>query len=568
MGNLLGSPVTTKETHRGETKAYGDKSPSLKFGLSSMQGWRVHMEDAHIAEGDLYAKLPAPATATSATLSNSNSNLLPIKGHSLFAVYDGHGGTFAAMYAGRNFLRILSKQPKWIEYAQLLKKEEEEEDVSQQKKNENGGMDPKHRELIEAAMRQAFVETDYEIALAIRGSPHPDANEPYHKDAPTHAEGGGGGGDGTDTNNTDASDAPMSTSQDEGDHPDSPSHHHASATMEAASRAAADHVSALDDEGDSGTTACAVLITPTAILCANAGDSRAVYSSKGEAVALSYDHKPDDQPEESRIRAAGGYVAGGRVEGDLAVSRGLGDFRFKEMPTVMRNMDVTGPGGTSSGSDDPAASGGAGEATSSVTSGGGGGDETTMDGDDSAAAASAEQQSSSFKICPPGDQKVSPIPEFIVHPRDNTNDEFVIVACDGIWDVRTNQDCVMEVATMFQEGEKDLGLVSEELLDRCLHLGSKDNMTSIVIQMPGLNLPAADTSKANDNVGVIARRQKREKEAAADEDHHHINMESDDDDDDDDDAMWTQPHGNEELAAVFHEAQQESSGDDDDDDEQ
>ena len=41
-----------------------------------------------------------------------------------------------------------------------------------------------------------------------------------------------------------------------------------------------------------GTTACVVLITPQHIYCANAGDSRAVLCSKGEAKALSEDHKP------------------------------------------------------------------------------------------------------------------------------------------------------------------------------------------------------------------------------------------------------------------------------------
>eukprot|EP00428_Durinskia_dybowskii_P057209 CAMPEP_0170322148 /NCGR_PEP_ID=MMETSP0116_2-20130129/61852_1 /TAXON_ID=400756 /ORGANISM="Durinskia baltica, Strain CSIRO CS-38" /LENGTH=54 /DNA_ID=CAMNT_0010575007 /DNA_START=137 /DNA_END=297 /DNA_ORIENTATION=+ len=48
MGNLLGTPVTEKETHAGRTEEF-------EFGLSSMQGWRVHMEDAHIAEANLYA---------------------------------------------------------------------------------------------------------------------------------------------------------------------------------------------------------------------------------------------------------------------------------------------------------------------------------------------------------------------------------------------------------------------------------------------------------------------------------------------------------------------------------
>jgi hypothetical protein len=49
MGNLLGAPVTEKETHRGVIA--GD----AEYGVSSMQGWRVHMEDAHIAEKEIYA---------------------------------------------------------------------------------------------------------------------------------------------------------------------------------------------------------------------------------------------------------------------------------------------------------------------------------------------------------------------------------------------------------------------------------------------------------------------------------------------------------------------------------
>ena len=63
----------------------------------------------------------------------------------------------------------------------------------------------------------------------------------------------------------------------------------------------------------------------------------------------------------------------------------------------------------------------------------------------------------------PGDQKVSPIPDIIVQHRNPDQDEFIIVACDGIWDVQTNQECVREVQTMFEEGEPDLGLVCEEV---------------------------------------------------------------------------------------------------------
>ena len=68
------------------------------------------------------------------------------------------------------------------------------------------------------------------------------------------------------------------------------------------------------------------------MVCANAGDSRACYSgAEGTPTqALSHDHKPSNQRERRRIERAGGLVAGGRVDGCLAVSRGLGDFKFKQ----------------------------------------------------------------------------------------------------------------------------------------------------------------------------------------------------------------------------------------------
>ena len=51
MGNLLGSPITTKDTHVGHTH-----TSKLAYGISSMQGWRIHMEDAHIAQPFLFAE--------------------------------------------------------------------------------------------------------------------------------------------------------------------------------------------------------------------------------------------------------------------------------------------------------------------------------------------------------------------------------------------------------------------------------------------------------------------------------------------------------------------------------
>ena len=72
-----------------------------------------------------------------------------------------------------------------------------------------------------------------------------------------------------------------------------------------------------------------VLITKTHIYCANAGDSRTVLArSSGPEMCfpLSEDHKPENSGERARIEAAGGFVADNRVNGNLALSRALGDF--------------------------------------------------------------------------------------------------------------------------------------------------------------------------------------------------------------------------------------------------
>jgi serine/threonine protein phosphatase PrpC len=100
------------------------------------------------------------------------------------------------------------------------------------------------------------------------------------------------------------------------------------------------------------------------------------------------------------------------------------------------------------------------------------------------------------------DQKVSPIPDVIVQNRNKELDEFIIVACDGIWDVQSNYEAVKTVADIFAEGESDLGLVAEELLDTCLMMGSKDNMTALILQF--------EAQKIGTGGGVAARRQERE----------------------------------------------------------
>lgn len=94
---------------------------------------------------------------------------------------------------------------------------------------------------------------------------------------------------------------------------------------------------------EDGTTACTcVIIGGQRIICANAGDSRAIVVKKdGTVVPLSKDHKPGSAEEMNRITDLGGkvlYHAGWRVEGKLAVSRAIGDASLK--PYVTSDPDI------------------------------------------------------------------------------------------------------------------------------------------------------------------------------------------------------------------------------------
>lgn len=65
------------------------------------------------------------------------------------------------------------------------------------------------------------------------------------------------------------------------------------------------------------------------IFVANAGDSRAVMGKGGKAVPLSFDHKPENQIEIERIEKAGSTITEGRVDGNLNLTRAIGDLKYK-----------------------------------------------------------------------------------------------------------------------------------------------------------------------------------------------------------------------------------------------
>ncbi|XAR49456.1 Phosphoprotein phosphatase [Bertholletia excelsa] len=97
------------------------------------------------------------------------------------------------------------------------------------------------------------------------------------------------------------------------------------------------------DLGRGGSTAVtAILVNGQKLWVANVGDSRAVISSKGQAIQLSVDHEPNT--ERGSIENRGGFVSNmpgdvARVNGQLAVSRAFGDKNLK--PHLRSDPDIT-----------------------------------------------------------------------------------------------------------------------------------------------------------------------------------------------------------------------------------
>lgn len=94
-----------------------------------------------------------------------------------------------------------------------------------------------------------------------------------------------------------------------------------------------------------GATAVVAVITGNILTVANAGDSRAVLcrrkitgseEAKGHyAYPMSYDHKPSQTHELNRILRSGGFVNHfGRINGNLNLSRSIGDLKYKQVPGI------------------------------------------------------------------------------------------------------------------------------------------------------------------------------------------------------------------------------------------
>jgi serine/threonine protein phosphatase PrpC len=159
--------------------------------------------------------------------------------------------------------------------------------------------------------------------------------------------------------------------------------------------------------------------------CSNLGDCRALLGmDDGGLVELSRDLKPLVPEETERIKRCGGFVSNAnRVNGRLAVSRAIGDFEYKA------NL---------------------------VSSG---------------------------KNC---ETMVSSVPEIRVHVA-NGKEAFLIIACDGLYDVMSSQDVVTFIndriaSFVLRKQEPDPSQICVDLITECvIKRGTSDNVTIILV---------------------------------------------------------------------------------------
>eukprot|EP00736_Rhodelphis_marinus_P001046 Rmarinus@m.5653 len=87
-----------------------------------------------------------------------------------------------------------------------------------------------------------------------------------------------------------------------------------------------------------------------------------------------------------------------------------------------------------------------------------------------------------------GDAHLKPIvtatPEIVTH-RLGEEDEFLILACDGLWDVVENQEAVDFVKSLRTE---DPSIMSRSLCEFALQRGSTDNITVVVVLLSEPNM--------------------------------------------------------------------------------
>ncbi|XP_063529139.1 protein phosphatase 1L [Cydia strobilella] len=304
------SPISSVQRLKFMEGSEADKqSWELKGSLSAayaIKGRRMHMEDRFII--------------------NENINSTGI---SLFAIFDGHGGEFAANYAKDHLIQNLYnkivelnafKEGKII--STPTKDNAEDEKPQDQESNSNVERKTSFKKSVSTADDTSKKEiTDPEL-LAQLSKARPIITREVRPTIPIKNVA-----------------VPLSSYLDKG--------------KINFGKLLTDEVLAADrllveaakrSMNVAGTTALLAIMEGNHLIVANVGDSRGVMCDlRGNAIPVSFDHKPQQVREQKRIEAAGGYIAFNgvwRVAGILATSRAMGDYPLKDKKFVIADPDI------------------------------------------------------------------------------------------------------------------------------------------------------------------------------------------------------------------------------------
>ncbi|CAM9789834.1 unnamed protein product [Phaeothamnion confervicola] len=239
----------------------------------------------------------------------------------------------------------------------------------------------------------------------------------------------------------------------------------------------------------SGTTVLAALLRGRRLLIANLGDCEAVLCRGDAAEPMSLKHKPDREDEEARILLANGWVT---RERELFLRQ-------------LRQMDLQ----------DPNILRAAPEHVKWTTI-------TRLCGELSVSRALGDRDFKGFtrRRVAQGTRGVPPLEACLFNwPREHSgefyddlvlaepdfceteigpNDRFLLLACDGLWDVLTMDEAVRHASTFFDEG-KCSQAVAMQMCELAYRMGTSDNVTVVVVRFHHRSSTASSSSSSSSN---------------------------------------------------------------------
>lgn len=179
-----------------------------------------------------------------------------------------------------------------------------------------------------------------------------------------------------------------------------------------------------------GSCLCVCVCTDTELLVANLGDSRAVLCAQGKSRLLTpFDHNMDNLHEVARVVREGGVVIDSRVVG-LA----KGKYSSLSISRSIGDLDFV--------------------------------DETRV-----------------FTKA----VGISSVPDVFTYLLNPEVDEFVILACDGLWEVLSQDRACCLVRQSLRRSRGDLQYAADELVRTAIEAFSTDNVTVILAALPAVS---------------------------------------------------------------------------------